>query len=140
MTVKLSKELKEKKMKNPSDMYSIIQGVLLKKSRISRDKEHLWLMLLDNSMKIKHLELIGIGTINDVSTSPLEIFSVALYRRAVKLVLIHNHPSNELLPSKSDMQLTYQLLKVGVFIEIPVIDHLIIGTNGYYSFADNGLL
>ena len=140
MTIRLPKETKKKKMWCSLAIYSIIRPILLKKDKISRDKEHLWLMILDSANHIKHLELIGLGTVENVNTTPMEIFSVALYRRAVNLVIIHNHPSGETEPSGSDFELTLRLRKIGLLIGIPILDHLVISSDGYFSFKDDKLL
>ena len=97
-------------------------------------------MILDNSNQIKHLELIALGTVSNVCATPMEIFSVALHRRAVNLAIIHNHPTGDTEPSSSDYLLTLQLRNVGKMIGIPIIDHLIISSEGYFSFKDNELL
>jgi DNA repair protein RadC len=60
--------------------------------------------------------------------------------KASSLVLMHNHPSGNAKPSKSDVQLTRQLVSVGSLLDIPVVDHIIFVNNGYCSFADEGLI
>ncbi|MCP3660060.1 MAG: DNA repair protein, partial [Bacteroidetes bacterium] len=82
----------------------------------------------------------SIGTVNETLGNPMEIYSIAMKKRAVYISLIHNHPSGELLPSKSDINLTNQVIQVGKMHSIPLIDKLIIGQNGYFSFKDTGLL
>lgn len=70
----------------------------------------------------------------------MEVFSLALQKRAVKIILVHNHPSGELLPSESDKDITDRLIQVGIIVNTPVIDHLIISETGFYSFTFMGLL
>ncbi len=140
ITVRLPKELKKRKMANSLEIYSVIRPILLKKNKISRDKEHFWLMVLDSVNHIKHLELIGLGTVESVVASPMEIFNVALHRRAVKLAIIHNHPSGNTEPSGSDLELTLRLRNIGLLMDIPIIDHLIISLDGYFSFKDDNVL
>ncbi len=140
ISVRLPKELKKRKMWNSLEIYSVIRPILLKKNKISRDKEHLWLMILDSSHHIKHLELIGLGTAESVITTPMEVFSIALHRRAVKLVIIHNHPGGDTEPSGSDFELTVRLRKTGLLIGIPILDHLVVSLEGYFSFKDDKLL
>ena len=127
-------------MRSSSAMYRIMHKVLLRKSKISQDKEHLWLMILDNALKIKSLELISIGTIEEVYGNPMEIYSIALHKRAVNIVLIHNHPSGDLLPSKSDINLTDRIVQVGKMHGIRLLDKLIISKEKHFSFKDSGLL
>ena len=71
---------------------------------------------------------------------PKIIFNAALQELASSIVLIHNHPSGNLKPSQSDLDLTKKLKKAGDVLEIPVVDHLIYTDGGYFSFADDGLL
>ena len=70
----------------------------------------------------------------------MEVFSIPLQKRAVKIILIHNHPSQELDPSTADKDLTDNLIQVGLIIHIPVVDHLIISEKKYFSFEASGLL
>ncbi len=140
ISVRLPKELKKRKMGNFLEIYSIIRPILLKKNKISRDKEHLWLMLLDACYHIKHLYLIGLGTSKNVISNPMEIFSVALQRRAGNLIIIHNHPSGNVEPSSSDVELTMRLRYIGLLMEVPIIDHLVISPDGYFSFKDDKVL
>jgi len=70
----------------------------------------------------------------------MEVFSLALQKRAVKIMLCHNHPSGELTPSDNDKNLTDRLIQVGIIVNTHVIDHLIISDKSYLSFADVGLL
>lgn len=70
----------------------------------------------------------------------MEVFSFALQKRAVKIMLCHNHPSGELTPSEMDKDITDRLIQVGIIVNCRVIDHLIITPTSYFSFEDIGLL
>ena len=83
---------------------------------------------------------MSLGTVNETLIEPMEVFSVPLQKRAVKLILIHNHPSGEIQPSEVDKDITDRLIQVGRIMHLPVLDHLIITEKTYYSFADSGLL
>jgi DNA repair protein RadC len=76
------------------------------------------------------------GTIAD----PKIIFNIALENHAASIILTHNHPSGNLKPSHADLELTRKLRSAGQFLDIPVLDHLIITDQGFLSFADEGLL
>ena len=76
------------------------------------------------------------GTIAD----PKIIFNIALENHAASVILTHNHPSGNLKPSQADLELTRKLKSAGQFLDIPVLDHLIITDHGFLSFADEGLL
>lgn len=122
------------------DLYSIMQQVLLREQKIDQDREHFWAVSLDSVLRILNIELISLGSVSGTLVEPMEVFSVPLQKRSVKLMLVHNHPSGELEPSEADKDLTDRLIQVGRIVNVPVLDHLIISTTSYYSFADTGLL
>ena len=76
------------------------------------------------------------GTVADVRM----IFNHAIKSQATSIVLSHNHPSGNLSPSQSDIDLTKKMVRAGETLDIKVLDHLIIGENRYYSFADEGMI
>ncbi len=139
MKVKLTKEQKIKIL-NSRDIFSVMQQILLRENKIGRNKEHFWIVCLANNNRILLIELISLGTVNNTLVEPMEVFSFALQKRAVKLVLAHNHPSGELKPSMDDKDLTDRLLQNGIFLKVPIIDHIIVNETEYYSFADSGLI
>lgn len=77
------------------------------------------------------------GTINQSITHPREIFKEAYRLSASSIVCMHNHPSNDLKPSEADISFTKKLVKIGHIQGIPVLDHIIVGEDGYYSFYEN---
>lgn len=139
MNVKLS-ESQKIKLLNSEDVYSIMQKVLLRERKIDRNKEHFWVIGLANNHQILYIELISLGTVNKTLVDPMEVFSIALQKRSVRVILVHNHPSGDLTPSEADKELTDHLYQVGKFLNVPVLDHLIIAEKEYYSFLDGGLL
>jgi DNA repair protein RadC len=139
MRVKLTSEQKIQVL-NSRDIALIMQQVLLRENKIGRSKEHFWVVCLSNSNRILLIELISLGNAKKSIVDPTEIFSFALQKRAIKLIMVHNHPSGELQPSKEDEDITDRMYQVGLFLDVPVIDHLIISENSYYSFVDTGLL
>ena len=72
--------------------------------------------------------------------SPREIFLAALECRAVNILLVHNHPSGDPIPSSEDIRVTEDIKEIGGMMDIPLIDHIIIGDNKYMSFREAGLL
>ncbi|KAA5535146.1 DNA repair protein [Taibaiella lutea] len=139
MNIRLKKEEKVKVL-CADDLYGIMQRVLVRESRIDRNREHLWTVSLDNAYRILNIELVSLGTINKTLIEPMEVFSIPLQKRAVKVILVHNHPSGELTPSERDKDVTDQLIQVGRIMHVPLMDHLIISEKDYYSFMDSGLL
>ena len=71
---------------------------------------------------------------------PREVFNPAIRHSARGIIVIHNHPSGDVLPSDEDLTVTNRLVESGKILEIPVFDHLIISANGYFSFKENDYL
>lgn len=138
MDIKLTEE-ERIKILNSDDIYGIMQKVLLREDKIDQNREHFWVIGLENNNRILFIELVSLGSVNKALVEPMEVFSLALQKRAVKIILCHNHPSGELKPSDADKNLTDKLIQVGVIVETKVIDHLIISDKGYLSFTDSGL-
>ena len=117
-----------------------MQQILLRENKIGRNKEHFWLVCLASNNRILMIELISLGSVNATVVEPMDVFSFALQKRAVKLIMVHNHPSGELQPSAADLDITERMYAIGKFVKVPVIDHLIITETGYMSFADDGII
>ena len=95
---------------------------------------------LNSQNQIIDTEDLFKGTIDGTPVHPREIIEAAIKHNAVRLTFVHNHPSGDPTPSKSDKQLTRDLVFIGNVIQIKVLDHIIIGENTYFSFADAGLI
>ncbi len=97
-------------------------------------------LFLNRANKINHFEVISEGGITGTVADPRIILRKALEEDAVNIILCHNHPSGSLKPSKADEQLTQKIKQAALFLDITVLDHLIVSEDGYYSFADEGIL
>lgn len=97
-------------------------------------------LFLNRANKINHFEIISEGGITGTVADPRLILKKALEENAVSLVLCHNHPSGSLRPSRADEELTLKIKEAARYFDIKVLDHLIVSDEGYYSFADEGLL
>lgn len=139
MNIKLAKDEKIKVFR-ASDLYPIMQRILLNESKTDRNREHFWTVSLDNAHRILNIELVSMGTVNATLVQPMEVLSIPLQKRAVKLMLIHNHPSGELVPSDADKDRTDHLIQACLIMDVPVVDHMIITETSFYSFRDSGLL
>ncbi|MFK7799294.1 MAG: RadC family protein [Aureispira sp.] len=137
MNVKLSKADK-KILLESKDTYSIMQKILLQDDKINQNKEHFWILGLATNNKLLFVELVSLGSVNRTIVEPMDVYSLAIHRRAVKIVLCHNHPSGSLTPSKEDHDITDRLIQGGLILNVPVVDHLIISTTSYVSFEDMG--
>ena len=139
MRVKLTKAQRIRVL-NSVDVYKVMQHILLRENKIDRNKEHFWVVCLSNSNKILLIELVSLGTMKKSLVDPTEVFSFALQKRAAQLIMVHNHPGGALQPSPEDTDITDRMYQVGLFLDLPVIDHLIITEKKFYSFKDSGLL
>lgn len=117
-----------------------MQQILLRQNKIRRSQEYFWVVGLNNNNTVLFVELISIGAVNRAHVSPPDVFRMGIYKLAVKMILVHNHPSGNTNISESDKALTDKLLKAGKIIEIDVIDHLVITEKEFFSFADAGLI
>lgn len=102
--------------------------------------ECVMLVMLDNKGHMLGEHIISKGTVNASLISPREIFILALKHDASSIILIHNHPSGDPAPSKADRQITGQVHECGKLMNIPLIDHIIIGDHTYSSFKELGLI
>jgi DNA repair protein RadC len=97
-------------------------------------------LYLNRANKIKHSEIISEGGITGTIADPRIILKKALENDAVSIILCHNHPSGSLKPSRADEELTKKINEAASYFDIKVLDHIIVSEEGYYSFADEGLL
>jgi len=120
---------------NSSDVANYLQTIL-------KDYTHevFAVIFLNRANKINHFEIVSKGGITGTVADPRIILKKALEEDAVNLILCHNHPSGSLRPSKADEELTTKIKEAAKYFDIKVIDHIIVSDNGYYSFADEGLL
>ena len=137
--IELSKRMNQKvvnlrgEFNDPLKLYNHYREILKDKNQ-----EHFYVVYLDIRNKIIKDKLLFIGTANYSTVHPRDIFKEAYLNGAISVVVIHNHPSGEVLPSKNDLETTKQLVAVGNLLGIKVMDHIIIGENKYYSFCENG--
>jgi DNA repair protein RadC len=101
-------------------------------------QEAFWIILLDRRSRMISIEEIHLGGMSAMVVDPKIVFQKALERKASSLILAHNHPSGAAGPSNEDIRLTEKIRTAGSFIDIQVLDHIIIGDGCYYSFADEG--
>jgi len=105
-----------------------------------RKQEHFLTITLDGASHIINSRVVFIGTLNQSIVHPREVFADAIADRAAGIIIAHNHPSGTLEASRADLQITQRLQEVSKLIGIELLDHLILTREGFYSFADEGLL
>lgn len=137
MNVRLDKNQKIQ-VTGPHDIFEIMRRILLRENKLGRQKEHFWVIGLATSNKIMYIELVALGSISASIVNPLEVFSLAAQKKSPHIILVHNHPGESLKPSKEDIELTKKIVRGGKILHIDVLDHLLITTEGYYSFEEEG--
>jgi DNA repair protein RadC len=102
--------------------------------------EQFKILLIDRNNSCLGISEVATGGVTGCIVDPRVVFAIGLKSKASGLILAHNHPSGNLKPSEADLSLTQKFMKAGSFLDIAILDHLIITTNGYYSFTDNGII
>lgn len=105
---------------------------------VAEDAEELWALALDPKKTLLQKKMMFRGTVDACLVHPRDIFRFACLANASSLIIAHNHPSGDLLPSEQDVLFTRQIVRASKLFEIPVIDHLILTTKGFSSFAREG--
>jgi len=105
-----------------------------------QEREIFIVLFLNRANKINYTEIVSRGGITGTVADPRVILKRALEEDAVSLVLCHNHPSGSLKPSKADEVLTYKIKEAAKYFDIKVLDHIIVSDEGFFSFADEGIL
>lgn len=104
------------------------------------DREYFLVLCLDTRNKINAVNVVSVGTVNVSPIHPREVFKAAILANATSVILAHNHPSGDPEPSPEDIQVTGQLVQVGKILGIEVLDHIIVGDEGYFTFKRKGLI
>jgi DNA repair protein RadC len=120
---------------NPSDA-----AVIARKYLEGADREHFCVMFLNVKNRVLGINTVSIGGLNESPVHPREVFKPAILLGAAAIILFHNHPSGDPSPSKADMEATRQLCEAGKIIGIEVLDHIVIGEEGFTSFKERGLI
>lgn len=126
-----AKPISNMTIKHPKDIVASVEYLK------NKEQEHLVVIAVDSRFNIINQEEIFIGTINEIIIHPREIFVNAIKSMAYGIILVHNHPSGNSNPSENDIISTNKLVEIGKFLNIKVLDHLIISKNDYYSLREN---
>jgi len=105
---------------------------------INQKQEYFYCFYLNNKNELIERKLLFMGTINRSLVHPREIFKYAYLSSASSIICMHNHPSGDVTPSREDIRLTNALVEIGKINSIPIVDHLIVSDDGYYSFYEDG--
>jgi DNA repair protein RadC len=129
------KPLRNIRMSSPSEVVGFFYAELAD-SKV----EKFITVFLNTKNEVINWEVISIGSLNASIVHPREVFNRAIKRNAASLIAVHNHPSGHIDPSKEDVNITKRLFEAGQLIGIPLIDHIIIGKEKYYSFKEENQL
>jgi DNA repair protein RadC len=133
-TSKLMKKGFKSQIKTASDVYQYFVDELQNKT-----KEYFYALFLDTKNRILKEELISVGTLNESLIHPREVFNYAVKASCNAVILVHNHPSGDCVPSENDKVVTKELVEAGKIMGINVLDHVIIGKDGFISLKESGL-
>lgn len=100
------------------------------------DQESFYVFALDARMRARGVEEVARGAVNSTPIYPREIFRAAIVLGAAKVIVAHNHPAGSLRPSSADRAVTRSIVAAGDLLDIPVVDHVIVTEEGYFSFAE----
>ena len=103
---------------------------------IDEKQENFYAIYLDSKSKLINYKLLFKGTVNSSCVHPREVFKYAFLESAYSIIVIHNHPSGEAVPSPEDEEVTSSLFKIGKMMAIPVVDHIVFGRDEYFSFYE----
>lgn len=121
-------------LRTSAEAYAVLAPIVRR-----RRQETFWAFYVDARNRITGKREICRGSLTTCVVHPREVFGPAIVRRAVALILAHNHPSSgDPTPSSEDIALTNRLVEAGKLMGIPVLDHIIIGAESYFSFRDTG--
>lgn len=125
-------EEKHKKLNNPEVIFQEMRYLF-----IDKKQELFYCLYLNEKQELIERKLLFMGTVNKSITHPREVFKEAYRLSASSIICMHNHPSNDLRPSKSDIEFTTSLVEIGKLQGIPVVDHIIVGDSSFYSFYEH---
>jgi DNA repair protein RadC len=123
------------KIEGSKTAFDLIKGDLM-----DLPHEEFWVMLLNRANRMTRKKRISEGGVSGTVADPKIIFKLAVDELASGIIVVHNHPSGNLKPSDSDINLTKKIKEAGKVLEISLLDHLIIDHDRYFSFADEGLI
>ncbi|MFV0343213.1 MAG: JAB domain-containing protein [Anaerocolumna sp.] len=113
---------------------------LVRKLYENIDREMLVAMSLDSKCNPLLIEVVALGNVNTCIVSPREVFKSAIISNAVHILVFHNHVSGDCAPSKEDISVTKRLIDVGNILGIPVLDHIVVGEENYFSLREENIV
>lgn len=131
-----SPKLEEKILiRSPSDVYQFFYSEMC-----FLDKEYFKVIILNVKNAVVKVVDVAVGSLSAALVHPRELFKVVIKANACRIIIVHNHPSGDPSPSDEDMNITRRLKKGAQLLGIKLLDHVIVGKEGFFSFKENGLL
>ncbi len=127
------------KVSNPEAVAETCRAILSAEDTHDQEKEHLWVIGLTISSRIKYIDLVSLGTLTRSLAHPREIFRLAVSQGVAGIILVHNHPGGGSAPSREDLDLTEKIKEAGKILGIPLLDHIIITWNDFWSASEVGI-
>ena len=118
---------------NPKDIYESIRYLF-----VGKKQECFYALYFNQKQELLERKLLFMGTVNRSVVHPREVFKEAYLLSASSVICIHNHPSGDVTPSMEDIRVTKALIEIGEMNGIPVLDHLVVSDDAYYSFREHG--
>ncbi len=122
-------------IRSPQDVADLVMARLCREQR-----EHFIALLLSTKNQVLAMPVIAVGSLNAAIVHPREVFRQAVSHSAAAVIAVHNHPSGDPAPSKEDLQLTRQLVEAGRILDIPLLDHVVIGDQRHISLKEQGAI
>lgn len=122
-------------IKSPADVANLLMGDMRYEKQ-----ESFKVLLMDTKNRVSKIQTISQGSLNQSLVHPREVFRTSILECAASVILAHNHPSGDPVPSREDKMLTQQLVEAGELVGIPVLDHVIIGNGNFISMKERGFM
>lgn len=138
------KELSKRYMKqqpSPDTIYGPEDAAAYARQRLAMEqKENFCILLLNTKNRIIGWHVISVGSLTASVVHPREVFAPAILHHAASIILVHNHPSGDPTPSREDISVTHRMVKAGQIFDLPILDHVIIGSDSFASMKERNLL
>jgi DNA repair protein RadC len=119
--------------RSSQDIYEMFRERFLR-----ADREEFVVLLMDAKNKLLGFHVVSVGSLTSSVVHPREVFKIAILGNAAAIILLHNHPSGDPIPSNEDLSITTRLCQIGEVLGIRVLDHVVVGDGRYVSFIDDG--
>lgn len=122
-------------IRTPDDVATIMQPLCE-----CHCEEHFYALIMSSKNHVNAIQEVSVGSLSAAIAHPREVFKAAILSNGAAIILVHNHPSGDSVPSPEDIDLTKKMVDAGKLLDIPVLDHVIIGDRRYCSLKEKGVL